>query len=193
MSTTDNALPGAALLALLCTVGLGTAGCTGTAEKLGLNSQAPDEFKVVAKAPLVVPPDYALRPPAPGEPRPMELQPESQARAALIGREQATQRSQGEALLVSRAGVEKADPLIRYVIDDEFGQIAHKDKSFADTVMFWKKGDPASVVKAESKAADVPAPLDAAAEQRKIKSLTGGQEIVIARAPQKKSFKLPGL
>jgi len=123
----------------------------------------------------------------------MELQPESQARAALIGREQATQRSQGEALLVSRAGVEKADPLIRYVIDDEFGQIAHKDKSFADTVMFWKKGDPASVVKAESKAADVPAPLDAAAEQRKIKSLTGGQEIVIARAPQKKSFKLPGL
>ena len=33
----------------------------------------------------MVPPDYALRPPAPGEPRPQELQPESAARQALIG------------------------------------------------------------------------------------------------------------
>ena len=49
----------------------------------------PDEFRVVTKAPLVVPPDYALRPPAPGEPRPQELQPESAARTALLGQREA--------------------------------------------------------------------------------------------------------
>src|SRR5678815_2627133 len=92
---------------------------------------------------LVVPPDYALRPPAPGEPRPQELQPESAARNALLGQREAEQRSDGEKLLVAKAGAEKADPLVRYVVDDEFGDIAHKDKSFADKVMFWKTdGDP---------------------------------------------------
>ncbi len=182
----------AAVPAGLALMALCAGGCASTAEKLGLNSQAPDEFRVVAKAPLVVPPDYALRPPSPGQPRPMELQPESQARIALLGQQEAIQRSQGESLLVGRAGGQKADPLIRYVMDDEFGNIAHKDKSFADTVMFWKKGAPAPAP-VSTAGSETAAPIDPVAEQKKIRSLTGGQSIVIARAPEKKGFKLPGL
>jgi len=195
MSTKQSALNGAVRTLVLgsglAALAIGASGCASTAEKLGLNSQAPDEFRVVAKAPLVVPPDYSLRPPAPGQPRPMELQPESQARVALMGQREAVARSQGESLLVNRAGGQKADPLIRYVMDDQFGEIAHKDKSFADTVMFWKKGDPAPapVASVGSEAAA----LDPVAEQKKVKSLTGGQTIIIARAPEKKGFKLPGL
>jgi hypothetical protein len=177
----------------LAAVALSAAGCASTAEKLGLNSQAPDEFKVVAKAPLVVPPDYSLRPPAPGEPRPQELQPESQARIALMGQEEAVKRSQGETLLVGRAGGQKADPLIRYVMDDQFGNIAHKDKTFADRVMFWKKGEPEPVSPAQAAGANTAVPLDPVAEQKKIKALTGGKAVIIARAPEKKGFKLPGL
>jgi hypothetical protein len=193
MSTKQNALTGAALIAALGVVALGMQGCAGLGDKLGINSQPPDEFKVVAKAPLVVPPDYALRPPAPGEPRPQELQPESAARLALVGQQEATTRSEGESLLVNRAGAQKADPLIRYMVDDQFGSIAHKDKSFADTVMFWKKGSPPPVTPAQASGALTPAPLDPVAEQAKIKSLTGGKPVVIARAPEKKGFKLPGL
>ena len=37
-----------------------------------------------------------------------------------------------------KAGGDKADPLVRYVVDDEFGDVAHKEKSFADKVMFWR-------------------------------------------------------
>src|ERR1039458_2342053 len=74
-------------------IGLCLAGCQSTRQALGMTKVVPDEFRVVTKAPLVVPPDYALRPPAPGEPRPQELQPESQARRALIGQRQAEQRS----------------------------------------------------------------------------------------------------
>jgi len=193
MSIQHSALKGPALTAGLLAVALSTAACTGAAEKLGLNSQAPDEFRVVAKAPLVVPPDYSLRPPAPGEPRPQELQPESQARVALMGQQEAAQRSQGENMLVARAGGQKADPLIRYVMDDEFGNIAHKDKSFADRVMFWKKSAPEPVSPAKASGAETPVPLDPVAEQKKMRSLTGGKSVVIARAPEKKGFKLPGL
>ena len=36
----------------------------------GLNKRAPDEFAVPTRAPLSLPPDYSLRPPEPGAPRP---------------------------------------------------------------------------------------------------------------------------
>ncbi len=180
---------GAALVCATMTLG----GCGTAGNALGFNKSSPDEFRVVAKAPLVVPPDYALRPPSPGEPRPQELQPESSARTALLGQREAAARSGGETLLVNRAGAEKADPLIRYVMDDEFGSIAHKDKSFADRVMFWKKGAPAPVVNENVVGAKTPAPLDPVAEQAKIKSLTGDQDVIIARAPTGMKLKLPGL
>ncbi|MDB5442151.1 MAG: hypothetical protein JWP73_527 [Phenylobacterium sp.] len=168
----------------------GLAGCESTQQALGMTKVTPDEFRVVTKAPLVVPPDFALRPPAPGKPRPQELQPESAARLALLGQREAEQRSQGEKLLVNKAGAEKADPLIRYVVDDEFGDVAHKEKSFADKVMFWRSAK--SVPSAAQAAADTPAPIDAAAEAARVAKLTGGKQIVISREGPRK-IKLPGL
>jgi hypothetical protein len=173
--------------ALLAAAGL--AGCGSTKSALGMNKVTPDEFRVVAKAPLVVPPDYGLRPPAPGEPRPQELQPESAARTALLGAREAQVRSDGEKMLVAKAGAEKADPLIRYVVDDEFGDISHKEKSFADKVMFWRgSGD--------KKAADVgqntAAPVDAQAEEARIKALVGDKTVIIQR-DENRHLKLPGL
>jgi hypothetical protein len=177
-------------VALIAAAGLG--GCTSTSKALGIAKVTPDEFRVVTKAPLVVPPDYALRPPAPGEPRPQELQPESAARAALAGQAMAAQRTDGERLLVARAGADKADPLIRYVVDDEFGDIAHKEKTFADRVMFWRKDAPNGPVVATADGANPPAPVDAAAEEARLKGLTGGKTVVITR--EKASWvKLPGL
>jgi hypothetical protein len=166
----------------------GLAGCQSTAQALGMSKVTPDEFRVVTKAPLVVPPNYDLRPPSPGEPRPQELQPESQARLALLGQREGEQRSEGEKLLVAKAGADKADPLIRYVVDDEFGDIAHKDKSFADRVMFWRS-DKADAAKA---AADTPNPIDPSVEAQRIAKLTGGKQIVIRKEGPRK-IKLPGL
>jgi len=177
------------ILAGALTAAVGLAGCTSTRQALGMTKVTPDEFRIVTKAPLVVPPDYALRPPAPGEPRPQELQPESAARAALLGEREAAGRSQGEQLLVAKAGVERADPLIRYVVDDEFGDIAHKEKSFADTVMFWRDGSSAAP---SAPGADAPAPVDAASEQQRINEITGGGDVVIRRESSGR-IKLPGL
>ena len=171
--------------------GASLAGCTSTQQALGMTKVVPDEFRVVSKAPLVVPPDYSLRPPSPGEPRPQELQPESQARVAILGARAAEQRSDGEKMLVARAGAEKADPLIRYVVDDEFGNVAHKDKSFADRVMFWRKDKPeAAGVSAASASASTP--IDPAVEATRIAKLTGNKTVVIERKSASK-IKLPGL
>ena len=170
----------------------GLAGCQSTQKALGMSKVTPDEFRVVTKAPLVVPPDYALRPPAPGEPRPQELQPESAARNALLGQREAEQRSDGEKLLVAKAGAEKADPLVRYVVDDEFGDIAHKEKSFADRVMFWKKDDAGAPAPAGAAVDNTPTPIDAAAEQERVAGLTGNKPIIIKREGGGK-LKLPGL
>jgi hypothetical protein len=175
---------------------MGLSGCQSAGKALGMSKVTPDEFRVVTKAPLVVPPDFSLRPPAPGEPRPQELQPESAAREALLGERNTVQRDDAEKALVAKAGGESADPLIRYVVDDEFGDIAHKDRNFADKVMFWRKDRPNAPVAAPSAAAagaTAPAPVDPAAEQARLKSLTGGQQVVIQQAPSGNRIKLPGL
>lgn len=177
-------------IAAMMMAGFGLAGCNHVQKAVGMGKVTPDEFRVVSKAPLIIPPDYALRPPTPGEPTPQELQPESAARQALLGEQQAAQRSYGEKLLVTRAGADKSDPMARYVVDDQFGDLAHKDKSFADTVMFWRKDNSPRVASAPG--ANTPAPVDAAAEEARVKALTGDQQVVIARG-KGKLIKLPGL
>lgn len=179
---------------LLAGIGvLGLAGCSSTKNALGLNKVVPDEFRVVTKAPLVVPPDYALRPPNPGEPRPQELQPESQARQALLGQRDAVNRSEGEKLLVEKAGADKADPLARYVVDDQFGDLAYKEPSFADKVMFWHKPKADQATDAASVGSDASTPVDAQAEEARLKALVGDQPIIIEQRPAERKFKLPGL
>ena len=177
------------LAAALVVAGVSISGCTTIRRNLA--PVTPDEFRVVARAPLVVPPDYSLRPPAPGEPRPQELQPEGAARAAILGANAARQVSAGERLLMAKAGADQADPLIKFVVDDEFGDLAYKEKSFADTVMFWRPDQPAQ----PSTGANTATPLDPAAEAARIANLTGGQPVIIVRAPEpaRRRFKLPGL
>ena len=169
----------------------GLAGCQTASKAFGLAKVTPDEFRVVTKAPLTLPPDYSLRPPEPGEPRPQELQPESAARQALEGVRAADVRSDGEKLFVQKAGADKADPLVRYVVDDEFGNLSHKDKTFADYVMFWKKGEPVTPPPGLGNP-DESQPIDPAIEEHRVASLTGGKTIVITRKSDQKT-KLPGL
>jgi len=183
-----------ALTAGFAALGAGLSGCHSTAEALGMTKVVPDEFRVVTKAPLTVPPDYSLRPPAPGQPRPQELQPESAARTALLGIRASQDRDQGEKLLVTKAGGDKADPLVRYVVDDEFGEIAHKDPSFADRVLFWRKNktDQKAAQTAKDAGAETAAPIDPQVEATRLQSLIGDKQVIIQRDAAN-GVKLPGL
>ncbi|MGX7925025.1 DUF3035 domain-containing protein [Tsuneonella sp. HG094] len=79
-----------------------------------LNRERPDEFAVQRQAPLVVPPDFSLTPPAPGAPRPSEGTASEQALDVLFGGPAA--RSAVETSALDRAGV--AEPGIRTAVGD---------------------------------------------------------------------------
>ena len=116
-------------------------------------------------------------------------------RRASRARRNCSRKAPRAKLLTARAGVGKADPLIRYMVDDEFGEVAHKDKSFADTVMFWKKPAPDAIAKAGAREAAIEAasPLNPGDEEARIKAAVGDKPILIKRAPEGAMFKLPGL
>ena len=58
-------------------------GCTGFRQFVGLDQNGPDEFAVESRAPLTIPPDFDLRPPQPGAPRPQETTSADKARQVI--------------------------------------------------------------------------------------------------------------
>lgn len=111
--------------------------CSGAKEQLGLESKAPDEFAVVKRAPLEMPPDYYLRPPTPGAQRPQELKTDEEAKQAVFG-EQAVQQEEvrtitsGEAILLQKTGAAAVDPNIRAKVDAETARIAEESQTGVD-------------------------------------------------------------
>ena len=59
------------------------AGCGDFKKTIGLEPTLPDEFAVESRAPLTLPPDFDLRPPSPGAPRPQEKASNQQAKQAI--------------------------------------------------------------------------------------------------------------
>ncbi len=108
----------------LCAVLL--TGCSDLRGQLGLNKEAPDEFAVVRRAPLEIPPgisNSALPPPRPGMPRPQEQSPEELARETVTGstsgREYLQTQSSAENVLLKKAGADEVDSSVRRQIDSE--------------------------------------------------------------------------
>ena len=167
--------------------------CGGLRQSIGLTKVVPDEFLTVASAPLTVPPEYGLRPPAPGQPRPQELAPESAARQILLGQRQSITRTPGEQALVAAAGADRADPLARYVIDDEFGDLAHKEESFANRILFWRRDDAATQAPTQTQTAQGAVTIDAASEYARLQALTGTEGSIVIAPRRSGGFKLPGL
>ena len=182
-----------AALSLLAVSALALTACGGIRQSIGLVKVVPDEFVTVSTAPLTVPPEYGLRPPAPGQPRPQELAPESAARQILLGQRQAVTRTPGEQVLAAQAGADRADPLARYVVDDEFGSIAHKEQTWANRILFWRKDDAATQAPTVSQTAEGAKTIDAATEHERLQALTGGREGISITPRRDGRFKLPGL
>jgi len=131
--------------ALLALASLVLSGCSEAKRALGYDKAPPDEFQVVSRAPLSMPPDFSLRPPTPGMERPQEGNLRDQARRALTGNSRAvtpvsTQgRTQGDVTLLKKAGAEQIQPDIRLLVNKETQSLADADKSFTDKLVFWRK------------------------------------------------------
>lgn len=132
-------------------------GCAETRKSIGWDKDPPDEFRVVTRAPLSVPPEFGLRPPAPGAPRPQEGTTTDQVRGAITGSRpgarppaqaarSVSRQTDGEAALLARIGGDRADPSIRGVVDREAASLADADRSFADRLIFWRDPEPPGTV-----------------------------------------------
>jgi hypothetical protein len=175
---------------ILTAFALSASGCAGFRKAVGGGKNPPDEFAIATKAPLVVPPDYALRPPKPGEARPRELSASERARQVLLGDPNAAPPTAGEQEFLAKANAMTADPNIRAVLDIENGQRVEKDRSFANQLMFWKFVD--------GKVDDSAAPLkvdDAAGwmaeRQAAIDAVIGENAKVVIKRDE--SLDLPGI
>ena len=88
------------------------------------NRERPDEFAVQRQAPLVIPPDFALAPPAPGTPAATNETAAEQTLRALFGG--AAPRSQTETSLINRAGGARAEAGIRSAAGDPNTHVVDK-------------------------------------------------------------------
>lgn len=180
-----------ALTVSVIAAGVLLAGCEQTKETLGLTKRSPDEFRVVSRAPLSLPPDYNLRPPTPGAPRPQEGTPQDQAKAAVFGTPEAaitdtvppigegsegSAQSAGESALLQSAGTAGVNPNIRKLVDSETDQDQADSVGLADELTFWRDPEPYGTV------------VDPAAEQKRLqenaalgKPVTEGDTPVIER------------
>ncbi|WP_447765270.1 DUF3035 domain-containing protein [Sphingopyxis panaciterrae] len=84
----------------------------------------PDEMAVSRQAPLVVPPDFALAPPAPGAARPGGESTAEQTLRALFGGPAA--RSATEAAVIGSADGARGDPGIRSEVGSPDTQVVDK-------------------------------------------------------------------
>lgn len=113
---------------LALTIGAVTlSGCA----SLGLGDRAgPDEFAVARQAPLVIPPDFGLVPPATGASRTSETTAQTQALQALFGGP--AQRSDAERAALSAAGATSAEPGIRSGVGDPQTSVIDKGTATRD-------------------------------------------------------------
>lgn len=151
------------LLSLMATSVLG--GCARAKQELGMTRREPDEFAIVKRAPLEIPPDLeqvtSLPAPQPGRARPQETSPELAAQAALgTSANLSDQTSSGESALLQKAGASNAVTNIRNQVDREAYEGSDKNRPVIKRLMNFgnKKDDGAAVV------------VDAPAEAERLKA-----------------------
>ena len=119
------------------------AGCDSLRDAAGLAKKSPDEFAVTTKAPLVIPPDFNLRPPAPGAAPTNQADPSTNAQLALFSNQDPQtvastmtgDYSMAEKLLLANAGVQNADPNVRNKLRSDVRAMQSADSSFTDRVL----------------------------------------------------------
>jgi hypothetical protein len=146
--------------AALVGVALSLIGCESIREAAGVTKEPPDEFAVVTKSPLVIPPDFNLRPPKPGAAPTNQASPTEAAQIALFGDDpvQAANALPGnfspeERALLANSGGAVAEHSIRTQIAADAKQMEATDDSFTNELLFRSTGsDNGTPVNADAEA-----------------------------------------
>lgn len=149
----------------------GTA-CSSSGNSDGGRAGVPNEFNVVKKAPLTVPPEYSLRPPERGTVRPIEVDTARQDQLLAFGTDIGQDASAVERVLIARAGAVAISPVIRETIDYDEAGLLRKGRDISDAVTGYTGSAEEIAVAAEDNA-------------------TGGETVTIERSSGPR-IKLPG-
>jgi len=149
LRTRSRPLPRCALLGCAA---IALTGCSGLGDTLsrnfGLTRDAPDEFSVTTQVPLAMPPDYSIRPPQPGAPRPQDVSDRQQAEQALIPQTALTpqtgEMSPGQEALLAAAGPAAPANIRAEIARDR--SLNNPGESFADQLMFWRAAPQPGIV-----------------------------------------------
>lgn len=129
-------------LALTFVAATALAGCDTARKALVQSKAAPDEFEVYTRAPLTMPPDYGLRPPAEGKTAEEGVvSTRDDAKRVLLGSPTAPVQpieaaTPGTSVLLAMAGAEHAEPGIRQIVDRETSAYATEDLRFMEKLLY---------------------------------------------------------
>ncbi len=156
------------------------AACGGTVQqKLGLERRVPDEFQVVRRAPLTLPPDFTLRPPTPGRPA-ARNDTSLAAREILVGRAAAQPEaaSPGERALLAAVEVE-AEPDIRRKLVEDYDDLVDLDEDNFLFILDFQRDQfvPSGTV------------IDPAAEAEKLRAEGRARRVVTNRVESRPLFR----
>lgn len=130
---------------LMCLLLSACGGADGLRDTLGLNRKGPDEFQVVARPPLSIPPEFNLRPPKQGAEYVPAMSATEQAHSEVLGTDKTlfsasaavpvvssgSLPSSSDSRFLSKAGAEKANHNIKQVMSDENqAVVAPKDNTY---------------------------------------------------------------
>lgn len=130
-------------------IALALAACSrgSVSDALGLGKRAPDEFAVARQQPLVIPPEFQLRPPGPGETR-SAGSPGDRVRASLTGQTPQAAApvadapggasSDGTSALLARTNRAAADPEIRRAVAQEAEGRDQVEETLVDRLLEWE-------------------------------------------------------
>jgi hypothetical protein len=164
-----NSIRRAGQIAAILGLALALMGCEGLRQATGSAKLPPDEFTVLTKAPLVLPPDYNLRPPQPGIASRNEPDADDNGRAALFQQTPAEASaalgaaySDGEKLLLTKSNALTIDPNVRHNVTSDVGQ-EDQGPAFAQKVLYSGAGAAPVTVAPAAPVAGAPAAVKPAA------------------------------
>ena len=111
-------------------------------DAFGYGKSAPDEFTVISRPPLILPPDYNLRPPGSGTTRTAIPKPTEVAKILVLGKDAVTAEKNSAAedkLLENAATAQPTGDSIREIIENERTGTVSKNPDLTETLTKDKK------------------------------------------------------
>lgn len=162
-----------------CAMALGGCSSTTVKDTLGLTRSAPDEYRVVSRPPLSVPPQFALRPPSATDETPGQLGASQQAESIMTGGnaygslnadtavkpvstgdapklkkgQKAASMGAADSLFLQNAGAENANPHVREeMVEERYTKMEEKESAPWWDAFDWtsEKKDPTVDAKKEA-------------------------------------------